>query len=325
MGVAAFAAGMPAAEDDADATPCAEPDAAVCPAVAPGPSAPAGSSVNSNSSKPSKSSASVTNAVLAGTAAGAPEPSADEAAASFRAASKRSGSLVPRRLSGSINSSVESSVPAFRDPAGAEPPWGEGAAPTDAPSSMGASTGRSESGSKTGREAASIISSLVDASSNANLRSAEQARLHGRVPKPVAFDALPLSKQCRGAVASRWLTQRSVGAPECDASHALLATLCPSRDRPAALQSTLRAGSAAYAADVIRPLRPDHCRLRAHLPRRCRRGRKKRPRTAHTIAAVRPAPMQSPSMRTRSMRTPAHRKRPLSARRRFLRKAPACE
>jgi hypothetical protein len=204
--------------------------------VAPGPPAPAGSSVNSNSSKPSKSSASVTNAVLAGTAAGAPEASADEAAASFRAASKRSGSLVPRRLSGSINSSVESSVPAFRDPVGAEPPWDEGAAPTDAPSSMGASTGRSESGSKTGREAASIISSLVDASSNANLRSAEQARLHGRVPKPVAFGALPLSKQCRGAVASRWLTQRSVGAPECDASHTLLATLCPSQDRPTAPQ-----------------------------------------------------------------------------------------
>jgi len=231
--------------------------------VAPGPPAPAGSSVNSNSSKPSKSSASLTNAVLADTAAGAPEASADEAAASFRAASKRSGSLVPRRLSGSINSSVESSVPAFRDPAGAEPPWGEGAAPTDAPSSMGASTGRSESGSKTGREAASIISSLVDASSNANRRSAEQARLHGRVPKPVAFDALPLSKQCRGAVASRWLTQRSVGAPECDASHALLATLCRSRDRPPPPKSTLRVGSAAHAADAIHPLRRDQCRRRA--------------------------------------------------------------
>jgi hypothetical protein len=96
-----------------------------------------------------------------------PEPSPD-AAASFKASSKRSGSLDPRRLSGSINSSAESSVPAFRDPALAEPPEGEGAAPTGTPSSMGASTGRSESGSKTGRDAASIISSLVDASSNAN-------------------------------------------------------------------------------------------------------------------------------------------------------------
>ena len=216
--------------------------------------------------------------MLADAAADAPDASADEAAASFSAASKRSGSLVPRRLSGSINSSVEFSVPAFRDPAGAEPSWGEGAAPTDAPTSMGASTGRSESGSKTGREAASIISSLVDASSNANPRSAEQARLHGRVPKPVAFDALPLSKQCRGAVASRWLTQRSVDAPECDASHALLATLCPSRDRPPPPKSTLRAGSAAHAADMICPLRPDHRAHRADPPRWYRRRRKIRPR-----------------------------------------------
>jgi hypothetical protein len=249
--------------------------------------------------------------VLVGTAAGAPEPSVDEAAASFRAASKRSGSLVPRRLSGSINSSVESSVPAFRDPAGAEPPWGEGAAPTDAPSSMGASTGRSESGSKTGREAASIISSLVDAASNANLRSAEQARLHGRVPKPLTFDALPLSKQCRGAVASRWLTQRSVGAPECDACHALLATLCLSRDRPAALQSTLRAGvgrsrrgrdpsatpgpvqaSASPAASVPSPtqdspaLRPDH--RRREIPTRRRATESRTRPLSNTARANRP-------------------------------------
>ena len=222
--------------------------------------------------------------MLADTAADAPDASADEAAASFSAASKRSGSLVPRRLSGSINSSVESSVPAFRDPAGAEPPWGEGAAPTDAPSSMGASTGRSESGSKTGREAASISSSLVDASSNANPRSAEQARLHDRVPKPVAFDALPLSKQCRGAIASRWLTQRSVDAPECDASHALLATLCPSRDGPPPPESTLRAGSAARAADVICPLRRDHRGRRADPPRWYLRRRKIRPRPTSPVA-----------------------------------------
>ena len=119
---------------------------------------------------PSKSSASDSNDALAGAATGALELAAapaayrPEEAASFSVASRRSGSLVPRRLSGSINSSVESSDSPFRDPAWADLPEAEGAAPTDTPPSMGASTGRSVSGSKTGRDAASIISSLVDAS-----------------------------------------------------------------------------------------------------------------------------------------------------------------
>jgi hypothetical protein len=174
----ADAATDPDAAVDTDAAAAFCPPAADCPDATPtvadpgAPGAPAspdssGSSVSSNSSNPSRSSASFMKAVLAGAPCGVPEAKAD-AAASFRAANKRSGSLVPSRLSGSINSSIESSVLAVRDSGGAEPPEGEGATPTDAPSSMGASTGRSASGSKTGRDAASIISSLVDASSNTN-------------------------------------------------------------------------------------------------------------------------------------------------------------
>ena len=139
------------------------PDAGAPAAPAPPDS---GSSASSNSSNPNRSSASCTYDALAGAAVlSSVRP---EAAASFMAASKRSGSLVPRRLSGSISSSEESSGRPFRDPAWAESPGGDGATPTGTPSSMGASTGRSASGSKTGRDAASIISSLVDASSNAN-------------------------------------------------------------------------------------------------------------------------------------------------------------
>jgi hypothetical protein len=149
---------------------------------------------------PSKSSTSGSNDVLAAGAASAlelatvPEVCRPEEAASFSAASRRSGSLVPRRLSGSINSSAEATGSPFRDPAWAESPEDEDAAPTGTLPSMGASTGRSVSGSKTGRDAASIISSLVDASPNCKSEWTEQARLHGRAPpQSVAFDALGVS------------------------------------------------------------------------------------------------------------------------------------
>ena len=148
---------------------------------------------------PSKSSTSGSNDVLTAGAgalelAAVPEVCRPEEAASFNAASRRSGSLVPRRLSGSINSPVESSDSPSRDPACAESPEDEGAAPAGTLPSMGASTGRSVSGSKTGRDAASIISSLVDASPNCKSVWTEQARLHGRAPpQSVAFDALGVS------------------------------------------------------------------------------------------------------------------------------------
>jgi hypothetical protein len=105
--------------------------------------------------------------VEAGTGAGLLEE-LRAAAASFMAASTRSGSLVPSRLSGSIKSSAESAAWDFGDPAWAEVAEDDGAAPTGTLPSIGASTGRSASGSRTGRDAASIISSLVDASSKAH-------------------------------------------------------------------------------------------------------------------------------------------------------------
>jgi hypothetical protein len=172
------------------------------------------------------------NDALSGAAVSVLEVTAEDAA-SFSAANKRSGSLVPRRLSGSINSSAESSGVAFRDPAWAGPPEDEGAPPTGTLPSMGASTGRSASGSKTGRDAASIISSLVDASPNANQCPRNRRDSIGRFPKSVAFDALSVSNQCRDGMASRWLTQRSAGVPECDANHTSEAT---SGD-PSALQA----------------------------------------------------------------------------------------
>jgi len=59
----------------------------------------------------------------------------------------------------------------FRDPAFAEAAEDEGVAPIGTLPSMGASTGRSVSGSKTGRDAASIVSSLVNASSKRHCRT----------------------------------------------------------------------------------------------------------------------------------------------------------
>ncbi len=102
-----------------------------------------------------------------------------DAAASFRAASRRSGSLVPSRVSGSINSSVASAGSGLRGPVpvGVAPEDAD-VAPADTLPSMGASTGRSVSGSKTGRDAASIVSGLVNASSNANRRPTGTALTH---------------------------------------------------------------------------------------------------------------------------------------------------
>ena len=136
--------------------------------LVPGAFDPSGSSVSSNCSSPSRSSDSCSNGALGSEAA-------VEAASSFSAANRRSGSLVPSRISGSINSSA-SAAPASRDPSRAVPPDDDGAAPTGTLPSMGASTGRSASGTKTGRDAASIISSLVDASSIAINDSREPVR-----------------------------------------------------------------------------------------------------------------------------------------------------
>ena len=101
-------------------------------------------------------------------AAGDGSPAGAEGAASFIAGSKRSASLAPSRVSGSINSSAGSAGLALRGPALAAVPEDDGVSPTGAPPSMGASTGRPVSGSKTGRDAASIVSSLVNSSSHAN-------------------------------------------------------------------------------------------------------------------------------------------------------------
>ena len=128
-----------------------------------------GSSVDSNWSNPSKSSESDSY-----DGAATPDvPGIPAAAASLRASARRSGSPSPSRLSGSISSSPSGSGPACRDSGCAGPPDDDGVVPTGTLPSMGASTGRSVSGSKTGRDAASIISSLVDAASNANLPSTE--------------------------------------------------------------------------------------------------------------------------------------------------------
>ena len=159
-----------AARAAASAAPCGgftSLAAESAPEVAPFP----GSSVNSNSSNPSKSSESGSKGDLSVTAADVPVIPA--ASASLNASARRSGSP-PSKLSGSIISSTSSSELAWRDPA-----WvldDDGAVPTGTLPSMGASTGRSASGSKMGRDAASIISSLVDASSNTNQSSTERAR-----------------------------------------------------------------------------------------------------------------------------------------------------
>ena len=73
-------------------------------------------------------------------------------------------------------SSARSPGLACRDPACAGPLDDDGVVLTGTLPSMGASTGRSASDSKTGRDAASIISSLDDASSNTNQPSTERAR-----------------------------------------------------------------------------------------------------------------------------------------------------
>ena len=153
------------------AVPCAgftSLAAAAAPEIVPS----SGSSVDSNWSNPSKSSESDSY-----DGAAIPDvPGIPAAAASLRASARRSGSPSPSRLSGSISSSPTSSGPACRDSGCAGPPDDDGVVPTGTLPSMGASTGRSVSGSKTGRDAASIISSLVDAASNANLPSTERAQ-----------------------------------------------------------------------------------------------------------------------------------------------------
>ena len=139
--------------------------AAAAPEIVPS----SGSSVDSNWSNPSKSSESDSY-----DGAATPDvPGIPAAAASLRASARRSGSPSPSRLSGSISSSPSGSGPACRDSGCAGLPDDDGVVPTGTLPSMGASTGRSVSGSKTGRDAASIISSLVDAASNANLPSTE--------------------------------------------------------------------------------------------------------------------------------------------------------
>jgi hypothetical protein len=151
-------------------------------------------------------------------------------AASFKASSSKSVSLSPRRLSGSIISAAGSSGLAFRDSAVAEAPGDAEVASAGTLPSMGASTGRSVSGSKTGRDAASIVSSLVNASSNAiGLRGNDCGpyvnKPTGRRGSSLAGVRSPLqltwrvSKQCRALLASRWLTQRTLGLPERDAGH----------------------------------------------------------------------------------------------------------
>lgn len=150
------------------------------PEVAPFP----GSSVNSNSSNPSKSSDSGSKGDFAVTAADVPVIPA--ASASLNASAKRSGSPAPSRLSGLSISSAGSSGLIRRDPALAGPLDDDGAVPTGTLPSMGASTGRSVSGSKMGRDAASIISSLVDTSSNANQSSTERTR-----PKSLVGSSAP--------------------------------------------------------------------------------------------------------------------------------------
>ena len=150
------------------------------PEVAPFP----GSSVNSNSSNPSKSSDSGSKSDLSVTAADVPVIPA--ASASLNASAKRSGSSAPSRLSGLSISSAGLSGLTCRDPALVGPLDDDGAVPTGTLPSMGSSTGRSVSGSKTGRDAASIISSLVDASSNTNQSSTEWAR-----PKSLVGSSAP--------------------------------------------------------------------------------------------------------------------------------------
>ena len=150
------------------------------PEVAPFP----GSSVNSNSSNPSKSSDSGSRSDLSVTAADIPVIPA--ASASRNASAKRSGSSAPSRLSGLSISSAGLSGLTCRDPALVGPLDDDGAVPTGTLPSMGSSTGRSVSGSKTGRDAASIISSLVDASSNTNQSSTERAR-----PKSLVGSSAP--------------------------------------------------------------------------------------------------------------------------------------
>jgi hypothetical protein len=128
----------------------------------------AGFWLSKSSSKPSNSSPSSAPGELEGLVEGWPPAGADAPAASFKAANNRSGSLLPSKLSGSTNSSVASAGSVLRDPALAVAPEDADVAPTGTLPSMGASTGRSVSGSKTGRDAASIVSGLVNASSNAN-------------------------------------------------------------------------------------------------------------------------------------------------------------
>jgi hypothetical protein len=168
---AGTALGALAAVAEPFAVPCAgctSLAAAAAPEIVPS----SGSSVDSNWSNPSKSSESDS---YDGPAA-ADVPGIPAAAASLSASARRSGSPIPSRLSGSISSSPSSSGPACRDSGCAGPPDDDGVVPTGTLPSMGASTGRSVSGSKTGRDAASIISSLVDAASNANLPSTERAQ-----------------------------------------------------------------------------------------------------------------------------------------------------
>ena len=133
-----------------------------------------GSSVNSNSSNPSKSSEWDSKGDFSVNTADVPVIPA--ASASLNASANRSGSPAPSRLSGLIMSSTSPPGLACRDPACAGPLDDDGVVLTGTLPSMGASTGRSASGSKTGRDAASIISSLDDASSNTNQPSTERAR-----------------------------------------------------------------------------------------------------------------------------------------------------
>jgi hypothetical protein len=102
------------------------------------------------------------------------ETTGPAAAPSFNTANNALGSLPVSRLSGSINSAVESSGLAFRDAGAVEEAEDAGVAPTDTRPSIGASTGKSVRGSKTGRDAASIVSSLVA------LSNAIGIHIHGR-------------------------------------------------------------------------------------------------------------------------------------------------
>jgi hypothetical protein len=199
-GVAGEAALGGAAEAADSAVPCgcfaslaAEPAAEGAPFP--------GSSVSSNSSNPSKSSESGSKGDFSVTAAEVPGIPA--ASASLNASARRSGSPAPSRLSGLIISSASSLGRACRDPVWAGPLDDEGAVPTGTQPSMGASTGRSVSGSKMGRDAASIISSLVDTSSNQiNRPRNEHDQIPGRIYSSVGFHALRVSKQRRPVQAS---------------------------------------------------------------------------------------------------------------------------